>query len=152
MAKIEQQVHIAASPTTVFRFCHDPEKRAEWDERVAKVKVLTRGPIRTGSLIRVDASQPGGPLFTWDAEYVSFQFPLSSKLRVFDAAPSSPFKSGTEIWRFDAEGGGTRFTLTWDYKPRNWIAAIFDFLWRRRATRRAIQNSLANLESMIEAD
>ena len=152
MARIEASIEIAAAPTTVFRFCHDLDRRPDWDERVVGVETITPGPVRRGSLIRIDAGRSGRFLFTWDAEYTSYQLPGGSTLKVIDAAPSSPFRSGTETWEFSLSGSGTRFTLTWDYQPRGFIARIADALGRRGATRRAIQRSLENLKALIEAD
>jgi hypothetical protein len=48
-------------------------------------------------------------------------------------------------------GGGTRFTLVWDYKPRGVLARLADVLGGRASARRAIRHSLANLKDMIEA-
>lgn len=151
MARIEEHIEIAAPPNFVFRFCHDPAKRPEWDERVARVELLTPGAIRPGTLVRFDARRRGTFLFSWDAEYASFQFPLQSTVQVLDAAPSSPFKTGCETWQFDASGSGTRFTLIWEYKPRHWLASLLDALGQRHATRSAIRRSLANLKRRIEA-
>jgi hypothetical protein len=151
MARIEESIEIAAAPTTVFRFCHDLERRPDWDERVVGVEMLTPAPLRRGSLIRVDAGRAGQFLFSWDAEYTDYQFLSGSTLRVIDAAPSSPFKTGAETWQFSQSSGGTRFTLTWDYQPRGIIARIGDALGRRAATRRAIRRSLSNLQAHFEA-
>ncbi len=57
MPRIEQSVDITASQPEVFRFCHDVARRANWDEQVARVELLTPPPIRQGSLLRFDASQ-----------------------------------------------------------------------------------------------
>ena len=151
MPHIEEHIDIAAAPTVVFRFCHDEDRRPEWDERVMRVQLLTSKPVRRGTLVNVDAGRAGKFLYSWDAEYAEFQFPRGSTLRVIDAAPSSPFRAGTERWQFDPTGGGTRFVLTWDYQPRGILARIADVLGRRAATRRAIQRSLANLKAAIEA-
>ncbi len=151
MPRIEESIQIAAPPTTVFKICHDLARWAEWDERVVGVKLLSPKPVRRGTLVSVDAGRSGRFLYSWDAEYVDFQFPQDLTLRVVDAAPSSPFNAGTEKWQCTAAGGGTRFTLTWDYQPRNVVARILDALGRRGATRRAIQHSLANLKTLAEA-
>jgi uncharacterized protein YndB with AHSA1/START domain len=152
MTRIEDHIEIDAAPANVFRFCHNPDHRADWDERVTRVEVLTPEPVRRGTLIRVDAARSGKFVFSWDAEYSEFQFPSSSKVKVLDAAPSSSFGSGTETWEFSSMGGGgTRFTLVWEYKPRGFIARIMDVLGRRAATRRAIRRSLANLKDLVEA-
>lgn len=151
MARIEEQIDIAASSPSVFSFCHDPAKRPQWDERVLRVEVLTASPVRQGTLIRVDAGRSGRFLFSWDGEYASYRYPQGSTVQVLDAAPSSPFKSGSEKWQFSSSGDGTRLNLVWDYRPRGFIASIIDGLWGRASTRRAIRCSLANLKRLIEA-
>lgn len=150
MARIEESVNIAAAPTSVFKLCHDIARRPEWDTRVVGVEMLTPAPIRRGSLVRIEAGRAGKFLFSWDAEYVSYQFPSGSTLKVIDAAPSSPFTAGTETWQFNRSGDETRFTLVWEYRPRGFIARIGDALGRRSATRRAIRRSLNNLKVLVE--
>ncbi len=151
MPRIEESIDIAAARAEVFRFCHDLASRAEWDEQVAHIELLTPRPIRRGTLFRVDSSQSGGAVFSWDAEYIEFQLPLGSMARVMDSAPSSPFASGSEIsWKLNPVENGTRFTWVWDYQPSGILARIADNLGRRAATRRAIKRSLANLKTIIE--
>lgn len=151
MVRIEESIQIETSPTDVFNLCHDLARRTEWDERVVGVEMITPAPIRRASLIRIDAGRAGQFLFTWEGEYINYQFPSSSTLKVIDAAPSSPFKAGTESWEFSRSGGGTQFSLTWEYQPRGFLARIADVLGRRATTRRAIRRSLANLKTLIEA-
>jgi uncharacterized membrane protein len=150
MPCIEEHIEIAAAPSSVFRFCHDFTRWPEWNERIVSVEMLSPQPVRRGALFSIDAGRGGRYLFSWDAEYVEFQFPQQSVLRVVDAAPSSPFKTGTESWQYSSTGGGTRFTLVWDYQLRNLIARIADALGRRAATRRDIRRSLINLKKLIE--
>jgi uncharacterized protein YndB with AHSA1/START domain len=152
MPHIEEHVDIAAPPSEVFRFCHDATHRPDWDEQVMRVELLTSPPIRQGTLLRIDARYGGRSVFSWDAEYIGFQFPMSSQVRVIDTASSSPFSAGSESsWQFSSVGSGTRFTWTWDYRPRGILAGILDRLGGQASTRRAMKNSLANLKAMIEA-
>lgn len=151
MARIEAHIEIAAAPASVFRFCHDVARRPDWDERVVRVELLTSAPVRRGTLLRIDAGRSGKFLFSWDAEYAEFQFPSSSMLRVLDAAPSSPFGAGSESWQFSSAGGGTRFTLAWEYQPRGLLSRLADLLGGRASTQRAIRRSLTNLRRVIEA-
>jgi hypothetical protein len=151
MPRLEESIDISAAPSVVFKFCHDLARWPEWDERVVGVELLSSKPVRRGALLSVDAGRSGKYLFSWDAEYAEFQFPHNSKLRVVSAALSSPFDAGSESWRFSSVGGSTRFTLVWDYQPRNFFARIADTLGRRASTRRAIRRSLANLKAMVEA-
>ena len=152
MPIIEETIDIAVVPADVFRFCHDAASRPEWDELVLRVEFLTPAPMRLGTLLRIDA-KPGGrsTVFSWDAEVISYHFPLGSKVRVLDTAFSSPFGPGSEVsWEFSSSGGGTRVTWTWKYKARGFIANIRDMLGGRAATQRAIRNSLKNLKTMLE--
>jgi hypothetical protein len=90
-------------------------------------------------------------VFSWDAEVVDYQLPRGSRVRVIDAASSSPFGPGSELsWEFSAIDGRTRFTWIWKYEPSGFIARIVDMLGRRTMTHRAIKRSLANLKTMIE--
>ena len=138
MPCIEESIEIAAAPVTVFKFCHDAARWPEWNGRVVGTELLSPKPVRRGTLLSIDAGRAGRYLFSWDAEYTEFQFPRASTLRVINAAPSSPFKAGSESWKFDSAGGGTRFTVIWDYEHRNFIARVADALGRRAATRSAI--------------
>jgi hypothetical protein len=152
MARIKESQEIAAAPADLFRLCHDLDRRPEWDERVVGAEMLTPPPLRQGSLIRIDEGRGGQFLFSWDAEYSSYQFPSGSTLKVLDAAPSSPFVRGTETWRFDKTSEGTRFTIVWEYKTRGILARIMDVLGRRGATRRAIRKSLENVRELVALD
>jgi len=151
MARIEEHIEIAAPPADVFRFCHEIDRRSDWDERVVGAELLTTPPLRRGTLVRIDEGRSGKFLFCWDAEYAEFQFPHGSTLKVLDAAPSSPFRAGSERWKLSREGGGTRFSLIWDYQPRGFFARILDALGRRASTRRAIKRSLVNLKAALES-
>lgn len=151
MARIEASIQIAARPATVFRYCHDLDRRPEWDERVVGAEMITPPPVRSGSVIRIDAGRSGEYQFTWDAEYTTYQMPSGSTLKVLDAAPSAPFRSGTETWRLRQTGEGTDFTLIWEYQPRGFIARITDALGRRAGTARAIRQSLEKVKTLIES-
>lgn len=153
MPRIEERIGIAASPTDVFRFCHDTDRRSEWDERVSGVEVLTGTPVRRGTLLRLDSCPAWGSVFSWEGEYVEFQFASKSTLRVIDAAPSSYFRAGTEEWRFGrSSDGGTELTVVWEYEPRGFLRRILDQLGRRTSVHRAMKRSLGRLKEMIEAE
>jgi uncharacterized protein YndB with AHSA1/START domain len=152
MARIETSIEIAAAPVAVFRFCHDIQRRPEWDERVVGVEMISSPPIRRGSLVRVDAGRAGQFQFTWEGEYTHYQLPGGSTVKVLDVASSSPFKSGTETWEFTKTAGGTRFTLTWVYQPKGIVSRIRDALGGRISTRRAVQHSLKNLKILLDRE
>jgi hypothetical protein len=149
---IEETVDIAVGPADVFRFCHDAASRPEWDEQVLRIEFLTPPPLRQGTLLRIDAKPGGGSsVFSWDAEVISYHFPIRSTVRVLDTAFSSPFGAGSEVsWEFGSATGGTRVSWTWNYKPRGFLASIRDILGGRAATQRAIRKSLNNLKTTLE--
>ncbi|NLE44284.1 MAG: hypothetical protein GX620_06150 [Chloroflexi bacterium] len=151
MPRIEEQIDISASPMDVFRFVHNTSHRADWDERVIAVRMLSQPPVRQGTLLNIDAGHGNMFQFSWDAEYSVFQFPASSTLRALDAATSSYFKRAVETMHFESAGGGTRVNLVWEYEPRGIIARIRDALGGRTGVRRAIRHSLENLRQMMES-
>jgi len=152
MPQIQASIDILVPRADVFRFCHDTTSRSEWDEQVQGIELLTPRPIRQGTLLRIDASHAGGSVFTWDAEYVDFQFLNSSRVRALDTAVSSPFKAGSILsWEFSAIQGGTRFTWSWDYEPRGFVARIMDKVRGRAATERAVRRSLQKLKTLLES-
>lgn len=151
MPRIEEQIEVSVARPDVFKFCHDVKRRPEWDEQVDNVEILSPGPIRLGTLVRIDAHH-GRSVFTWDAEVSAYTFLQSSCVRVLDAAKTSPFSRGSEaIWEFESIGTGTRMTWIWDYKSNGFIARIMDGLGHRSSTRRAIKRSLSNMKSMMES-
>lgn len=152
MPRLVEQIQIARRPADVFRFCHDLERRAEWDERVTRAEVLTPRPVRRGSVVRVDMNPARGSVFSWEGEFVDYSFPSSSRLEVIDTAPSGYFVAGSEAWRLETSATGTLFTLSWDYVPRGLVGRIVDALVRRGSVRRAIKQSLENLKAMAEAE
>jgi hypothetical protein len=149
--RIEEHIDIEARQADVFRFCHNTANRPEWDEQVMHVDMLTPAPIRSGTLLRVDGKTRGS-VFSWDGEYVHYQFPQGSKLRVIDTAFASPFAPGSEItWEFSSVSAGTRFSWVWNYRSRGIIARVLDSLGGRASANRAIKNSLNNLKDIIES-
>mgnify|MGYP001108005992 CR=1 FL=1 len=153
MTRIVQEIEVASRPRDVFRLCHDAERRPEWDGRVARVKVLTPKPIRSGTVIRVD-TQPatGGVIFSWEGEVLEYTYGSRSRLEVIDAAPSSYFASGSEMWEIQRTGEGVRVVFTWEYAPRGILGRIADALVRRRQIRQAIAQSLETLKQTAEAE
>ncbi|MEW5958982.1 MAG: SRPBCC family protein [Chloroflexota bacterium] len=152
MPEIQESIEIAAPRIEVFRFCHDVNIRPEWDEQIEHMELLTPAPLRSGTLVRVDGGAGRGEVFTWDAEYMSYQLPHGSRLRVIDAAKTCPFREGSELsWQFESVGAATRLTWKWDYRPQGLVAGILDNLGGRAATHKAIQRSLSKLKELVES-
>jgi hypothetical protein len=151
MPRIEEKIEIAATRVDVFRFCHDLSSWPEWFEQVVHVELLTPAPVRSGTLLRIDGDT-GGAIFTWDAEYIGYQMPHGSTLRVLDAASTCPFGVGSELnWQLESAGNTTQFAWSWQYKPHGFWAGITDKLGGRGRTQRAIQRSLTNLKELVES-
>jgi uncharacterized membrane protein len=151
MPIIEEQLEIAAARADVFKFCLNLAHWPDWYEQVAHAELLTPAPMRSGTLLRIDG-QSGGALFTWDAEFAAYQMLSGARLRVLDAASTSPFAKGSELtWQFESVGSHTQVTWRWDYKPNGFIARLTDRLGGQAATRRAIQRSLENLKARLES-
>ncbi len=148
MPIIEETIEIAAPRVNVFKLCQQLNRWPDWNEQVAHVKMISPAPMRSGSWLRIDSKPGRGSVFSWDAELLEIQIPSSLRLRVMDAASSSPFGPGSELtWRLESVGNSTRFTWRWDYKTQGFISNIKDKLGGHSAARRAIRQSLENLKT-----
>jgi uncharacterized protein YndB with AHSA1/START domain len=153
VTKIVESIHIAASPTEVFRTCHDLELRPEWDARVDHIELQGLSNIlRKGALVRVDSHAGSRLPFSWEGEYTLFSMPRGSTVRVMETALVSHFRPGsTEEWHFEPADGGTRFTIIWNYKVRGFLGRLYDRLYRRASAARAIRRSLAQAKELLQA-
>ncbi len=152
MPQLKAQIDIEVPRADVFRFCHDLQNWQEWADQIEAVEMLTPKPLRRGTLLRIDARQGGGAVYSWEAEVVDYQMPSASRVKAIDTASSCPFAAGSEmVWEFESSGAGTRFKWTWKYSPRGIIASIFDFLGRRSSTQKAMRRSMSNLKTLIES-
>lgn len=152
MPRIQETVEIHVARADVFRFCHDLKHWPEWVEQIEAVEMITPQPFRRGTLLRIDSRQGGSAVFSWEAEVVDYQMPSGTRIKAIDTAGTSPFAAGSELtWEFVSTGSGTRFSWSWNYQPRGFIANLLDKLGRQRATQKAMQASLAALKNLLES-
>ena len=153
MPRLSEQIEIDAARVDVFRFCYDLTSWPEWNQQVVAVELLGSPPVRRGALLRIDAKQGRGAVFSWEAEVINYQMPSGSTIRAIDTAGTSPFGSGSELqWEFESIGDGrTRVTWTWNYTNRGFFAGIKNALGGKSTMNRAIKQSLKNLKTLIES-
>ena len=70
--RIRLQRTINAPVTMVFRFLTDLERTPEWDTRVERVTQMTRGPLRTGVILR-STLEVDGERVHFDDEVTDFE-------------------------------------------------------------------------------
>lgn len=136
-------IHIDRSPREVFDFFTDFSRAPRWRQYVRSMTPRQPGPPRAGSVVDV----------VFDVAGVTQAFELT----VLDCEPPSLWRHRTSEkefrghveYRFDAEGGGTRVTLTMVARPiglYGWLA--MPLMWLRRSQTYAQQ--LPQLKAAME--
>ena len=134
---------VAAEPADVWRVVSDPTRLAAWWPGVTRVEEASREAWTTVLV------SPGGKSVRADYSLVEAEEPERMLWR--HEVEESPFErllsdSTTEIsLAAEAEGGGTRVTVTLDQRPRGW-ARFSPFQLRAAASRQAE----AALEGLVE--
>lgn len=110
---LTREVHIAASPETIFPFFTDPEKMARWKGRSVRAEArpggeyrleVNEGAIAVGEYVEIDP--PRRVVFTWG----------------WEGSPLVPPGSSTVEITLTPEGDGTLVTLQHRDLPESEIA------------------------------
>ena len=145
--KLQAEITLAADAATIWDYVQDADRRPEWDRSVHRVEKRFTGPLMAGGILRITAT-PGGPLaFVADWEYISYQRPERSAVKLIAGIRGmNPFRHMAGSWVYHAEGEATRFTLTTQYEVKGgWAGRWLDRLVIAPMIRRQLDESLAVL-------
>ncbi len=102
--RVRLQRTIRAPAATIFQYLTDVDRTPEWDSRVVKVTQMTRGPLRTGAILRSTLVVDGESVH-FDDEVTDFdppsRFGLRSVLGSTSAATYSLLEEDSERTRVD---------------------------------------------------
>ena len=143
MQMAQHSVHIDRTPREVFDFFIDFSQASRWRQYVRTMTPREPGPIHAGSIIDV-VIDVVGVTQTFELHVLACEPPSLWRHRTSE----KEFRGHVE-YRFDAENGGTRVTLTIVAKPiglYGWLA--MPIMWLRRPKTYAQQ--LPQLKQAIE--
>lgn len=145
--RIRLSERVAARPEVVFAVLTDLERSPEWDPRVTQVKQMTRGPLRTGVILRGILAM-GDETYHLDDEVTDYDPPWRFGLRSVqgggDAISYSLSEEADQTTRLDV-------TLFYDL-PDPPPALGFDDEAVQRQVREGLQQSLRRLKDLVERE
>src|SRR4029079_493860 len=115
MRSFTYTIHIDRSPETVWTYMMDFSKAPRWRNLVREVEVLTPGPLRVGSELKITFDVLG-KVRKAISEVWAFE-----PARRFGIRNSEPNVTGVFEYTLTPQGQGTFVTFTCDIKPHGWM-------------------------------
>jgi uncharacterized protein YndB with AHSA1/START domain len=142
MRSFIQTIHIDRSPAQVWAYMMDFEKASQWRNSVRDMRIVTDGPLRTGSEVEIAFDLPGGRR-SWRCEVCAFETARRFGLRTTTKKVTATFE-----YVLVPEGAGTFMTYTCDLSPRGVMWLLLPMMIR--ANRERYAHQLVNLKRAIE--
>lgn len=143
MATIERSIVINASYEDIDKYAIDATTWPSWFEGVDSVEVASGFPEAGGTV----AAQYKTSGITFELTMTSREIVHGSHLII----DMEGMISGTQEWRYMAEGNGTRLEVQFDYKMKGGgLGAVADKLVVERMNASNLEKSLSNLKNLVE--
>lgn len=144
MRSYKYTIHVDRSPEQVWAYMMDFSKAARWRNLVREIEVLTPGPLRVGSELKLTFDMLG-KVRKAISEVWAFE-----PARRFGVRNTEQNVSGVFEYTLAPEGAGTRVTFSCDIQPHGWMWLLLPFLIRGNRVR--YQEQLPNLKHEVEKD
>jgi uncharacterized protein YndB with AHSA1/START domain len=144
MRSFTYTIHIDRAPETVWNYMMDFSKSPRWRNLVRDVQVLTPGPLRVGSEMRISFDVMG-KVRSAVSEVWAFE-----PARRFGVRNTEQNVRGTFEYTLAPEAGGTRVVFTCDVRPRGFMWLVMP--WLVRGNRLRYEQQLSNLKSEVEKE
>ena len=135
-------IHIDRSPETVWAYMMDLSKAPRWRNLVRHVEVLTAGPVRVGSELKITFDVMG------KVRKVVSEVWAFEPARRFGVRNTEQNVSGVFEYTLAPDNAGTRVTFTCDIHPRGWMWLVLP--WLLRSNRMRYSQQLPNLKTEVE--
>jgi uncharacterized protein YndB with AHSA1/START domain len=135
-------IHIDRSPETVWTYMMDFSQAPRWRNLVRQVEVVTPGPLRVGSEMKITFDVMG------KVRRVISEVWAFEPARRFGVRNTEQNVSGVFEYTLALENAGTRVTFTCDILPRGWMWLVLP--WLLKGNRMRYQEQLPNLKHEVE--
>jgi uncharacterized protein YndB with AHSA1/START domain len=148
MGVVHGTILIDCPPQAVYDLSWRPERATEWIAGMESTGNVRPGDPETGSDCRFDWTYRMAG-FTYRGENHIAEAERPRRLR----EESSGDLSSTWEWQFEPAQEGTRVDLTVSYTPpMGWLGRMLDPILLKHLNQRALDQTLANLKSLLEAE
>ena len=137
-------IHIDRSPDRVWDYMMDFGNAPRWRNLVRQIEVLTPGPLRPGSQLKVTFDVMGRQK-TATSEVWALE-----PARRFGVRNSEQNVTGTFEYRLEPEAGGTRVSFSCEIRPRGFRWLLLP--WLLKGNRVRYTEQLPNLKQEVERD
>ena len=148
MSAIQVSNFIQESPDRVFDVFADLRQAADRIEDITHLEVLDDKPIGVGTRWR-ETRRVFGKEHTEEMEITAFSRPHSYKVEA--GGPSVHYLTQLQ---FEAEGDGTKVTMSFDATPKTFMTKIFNALtgpMMRKSMIKCLEKDMAGLKQFLES-
>jgi hypothetical protein len=139
MAAYRFESRLDGDPDPVFAYLVDPARRAEWDPAVANAEILTKGPLRVGSQLRLRRRMfvRAVPTTVMVVEVTG------TEKRYSERFVDGPLRGSRTSWQVTMTGWGSRVAVLAEMELSGGLRLVAPLVHRR--LRRNLSRSLGRL-------
>ncbi len=141
MAKVAQSAHIPLAPVRLWELMRDLDRRPQWDPSVRELTRAARLVPDGATILHYTAPLALGLTWRWEGEYVTFDPPERSAVRMLHGSALRPFRQLAGSWTLTPDGPGTLLRISVQFEPR---LRLLEGLLARRVSK-IVDDSLARL-------
>ena len=142
MRSFTYTIHIDRSPDTVWAYMMDFGNAPRWRNLVRDIEVLTPGPLRTGSELKVTFDVMGRQ------KTATSEVCVLEPARRFGVRNTEQNVTGVFEYRLEPEAGGTRVSFSCEIQPRGFMWLLLP--WLLKGNRVRYTQQLPNLKQEVE--
>tara|TARA_B100001146_G_C16102588_1_gene400073 strand:+ start:77 stop:553 length:477 start_codon:yes stop_codon:yes gene_type:complete len=139
MDRVQDSQLIPVHPEDTWNLIRDLELRPIWDETVSQVR-------RDGNFLYYVAPLFIGLNWYWTGEYVTFDPPNRSAIKMVSGSSNRPFKSLVGTWIITPSDQNTLLSMNISFEPRFPIPLLGLFM--RRRVKKLLRKSLSQLSDL----
>lgn len=144
MRAFRYSMHIEKTPGAVFDFMMDFTNASRWRNLVRRIDVVTAGPLRVGSELRITIDVLGA------VKEVSSELWAYEPPRRYGLCNTTNHVTGAFEYTLEPQNGGTLVQFTCDVGPHGWMWLALPLLIMDSRVR--YRDQLRNLKTAIEED
>ena len=118
MPRIEEAMVIPLGPLETWELMRSLELRPRWDATIIRVRRGVVSPDAEGPRLYYLAPLFLGLRWRWEGEYISFQPPNRTAVRMAWGSSLRPFKSLVGTWVLQSQRDGTQVRMIVSFEPR----------------------------------
>ena len=139
MYRVQESAIIPISAEDTWELMRDLDLRPTWDTTVHNVS-------RDEQFLYYKAPLISGFSWQWTGEYITFEPPTRSAVKMISGSLHRPFASLVGSWILKPQGSETLLTMTTSFEPRLKLPFLPSIMSRRIS--RIMLESMANLASL----